>query len=293
MNIINCRNWTPFVGSDQYKVFASFVDQLIAIDDSCINTWVKWKSYSKQVVVQSDKFFYKLYQEDLQYGEFICAIRERLAELYANEYGIHQHIKTFKTEQGYVQIEQREKLQVCDDSMRIEDILIGQSKTLDKLESKLNLKLIEYQIRQVMPNVKRIKLVRDCISKQSDYAIKNNVIVLLDDADWFLALLDENNNQLSPQYNYYPIEYNGKTMVFAPQDFLDDDLMCKVGSSKNKQSVFQLPSTQNTNVQNIDNLFAKREQAIADVIKLIATKDLTCLSGRQIYTQQQSNWLLK
>lgn len=283
MNIIKQdSNWSPFLGSDQYKTFENFIDQLIALDTSDVNSWVKWKCYSNQVVVQSECFFYKLYQEDFQHGQFICAIREKLAEIYSEEYGIHWSINTVKTKEGYVQIEQREKLEVCPKDFPIEKILLGWRDTLTKLENKLNLKLVEYQVRQVIPGIKQIKLIRDCISKHADYAVKDGRIILLDDADWFLALLDEDANWIKPRYEGYQIEYNNQPMLFAPEDFTEVDLLSKTNCEASKWSIFYLPEVQLYN-RCINSLFDKREEVISNVIKLL-TKNTACLDSKRIYS---------
>lgn len=285
--------WSSFLTSnDKQSSFHKFLDTLVRMDDSDPSQWVKWKNYANQVVVQSPNYFYKMYQTDIQNGEFICDIRNALAEIYREDFGIVWDIITIKDKDCYYQIEQREKLPLCTPELiPFEDLLIDWSYTLQKLEKKLDLPKVSLQLREQCENVKQVKLIRDCVNKYIDYGYKNGHVILLDDADWFLAPIDNDNNWISLNFNVYPVFHNCKDRIFAPIDFYDRDPVAVTAEPLNKWSIFN--NTIGDTTKFIPNLLSIREQMLKDNIHIICEKNAKCLSKRSEREREIENCLLR
>lgn len=208
-NLTTTYNWDLISnGCNNFESFISVISGLEGhthnpfLDDS---GWCKWKSPQGQVVIQTPQYYYKLYEKQHQADPFYFFIRKQLAQIYT-EMGIHWEIQTITGEDGSeVQIEQREKLEVITEASNIpfSQILLQWQITLNKLEDKCGLKQLTKQLKLQIPQLHKIKLIRDCINKYEDYAIKDDQIYLLDDADWFLAMIDEEGNWIELPYNIY------------------------------------------------------------------------------------------
>ena len=166
---------------------------------------VKWKSYQGQVVVESNDFFYKIYEEnDDGIGPFNSEVRNRLAEVYAG-IGIDWKIVTFVRDGKIFDFEQREKIrESCESDGPFEKILLSFSALQDKVETLLNFDLILEQLKaenSIFAPVKKLKLMRYCVNKYDDYGIWMGQAVLFDDADWYIVPVDETGNVvvLSPE----------------------------------------------------------------------------------------------
>lgn len=159
----------------------------------------KIKNYEHQIVVESNDFYYKVYEDKKDIGAYRLEIRKRLAKIY-NSYGIHWKVLSFEKNGMIYTIEQREKLIVCSNEISCKDLLLGWKKTLDRLEKDLRFESITNQIKENyegIKNLKNIKLIRECINKPDDYAYGHNgEIILLDDADWFITFIDENGERI-------------------------------------------------------------------------------------------------
>lgn len=166
---------------------------------------VKWKSYRHQVVIESDNYFYKIYEADLHdEGNFNSIIRKHLAIIYES-LGIHWKVISFERDGKLFDFEQRDKLRVsCKEDGSFEKILLSFSYLLDKLEDSLEFDSIAKQLRkyEVFSQVDTIKLTRCCVNKYADYGIYNKQAILLDDADFYIALVDKNGKQVivSPEH---------------------------------------------------------------------------------------------
>lgn len=203
-------NWNQFITDDpdsNSQKFKQFIDIIQSINDNTSpDLWVKWKNYAYQVVIETPAYFYKIYQEDPVSGEFIVKVRNELAKIYSEQYGIHWKVITVENN-GYIyQIEQREKLQVCsEDIITFDDLFLNWYKTLELLEKALFLDELPKQLKYKLPELDKLKLIRDCSNKFPDYAIKDGHVILLDDADWFICMVDKKGQWLRPQYNIFPI----------------------------------------------------------------------------------------
>ena len=260
--------------------FHSLVQTIQSLDPSSPRQWVKWKNYQNQVVIQTEDYFYKLYQVDHQGGEFHCLIREKLAEIYQS-WGVHWEVRTLDANGGYAQLEQRQKLPLYQDACKtsFEDLLIQWSEVLEMLEEKLGLSTLCKQVQEFMPQVRRIRLVRDCVNKFADYAFFHGHVVLLDDADFFLACLDENDKILDLPYNVFPVIFLGQERLFAPNDFYSrrfDPLGC-TGKKWNQWSVF-------VNSMNIDaqkwlpEMLDARQRMLQDNVHVLCDRSTKALN---------------
>lgn len=158
---------------------------------------IKWKSYQHQVVVESDSYFYKIYEEQTRVvGNFNSILRRELANVY-NSRGIDWKIITVENNGQLLDFEQRQKLRVAtSEDGPFENILISVADVLEEVEKNLEFDEILKQLREntAFAEVSRLKLLRFCINKYEDYAIFNNQAILLDDADFYIAAVDGDGN---------------------------------------------------------------------------------------------------
>ena len=165
---------------------------------------IKWKNENNQVTFESDKYYYKLYEEEIYTGKYNNEIRLKLADIYKNDYGLDWEVRTLIRDNLIYTAERREKLILCDErSMSFSEILSGWKNTLNKLENNLRLNFIAEQIREVIPRCNKLLLLREACNKADDYALGHNgEIILLDDTDFYLVMLD-NENQTIFNNNFY------------------------------------------------------------------------------------------
>ena len=156
---------------------------------------VIWKRYFNQVVVESDDYFYKIYEEELTGpGKFYSQIRRCLAKAY-NNLGIYWKVITFERGGSLFDFEQREKLRVAtEDDSTLDDVLSSFSSVLKEVEEMLEFDSIVSQLKEacgaVFNDLKELKLGRYCRNKFDDFAIFENIAILLDDADFYVALVN-------------------------------------------------------------------------------------------------------
>ena len=180
---------------------------------------VKWKDYEHQVVIESDDFFYKVYESDpMNDTKFNSVIREKLASIY-NSLGIYWSVVTFEQNNKVYDFEQREKLKVSDEhDGSVEEIFLSFSFLLDRLEADLEFDKILLQLKKnpAYKKVVKLKLLIMCDMNYLDYAVYDNQAILLDDADFFIALIDHNNNQVYvPAEEEMKIETSYGTFLFS------------------------------------------------------------------------------
>lgn len=236
-----------------------FLD-LIKIIEVSNNKFIKLKENSHQAVIETDTYIYKIYEDDFFTGKFNLYIREILSEIYFS-YNIHWKIINFIRNNKIYTIEQRQKLEVCTKELSCNELLYGWNKTLKILEKKLQLPYIFEQLNNNLylthKNVITLKLLRECINKPEDYAFgPNNEIILLDDADWFLGLIDNNYNLTNLKSIYSEVLTKKGMLLFAPMEkkethlfknqnelytkfFIYDD------SLKLKESIYEFSSYEN------------------------------------------------
>lgn len=246
----------------------------LAIPELRPNKMTKIKNYEHQVVIESDNYYYKVYEDKKDVGVYKLEIRKRLAKIY-NSYGIHWVIISFEKDGMIYTVEQREKLTVCGNEITCKNLLLGWKKTLDILEKELRFDNITNQIKEnykTLTNLKEIKLIRECINKPNDYAYgPNGEIILLDDSDWFITLIDENGEKI-----YYR---NFKLDVITTVGELTLSLNVKelfdifVENDENTASYFLFKRT-NEEKKVINKLINYRDKMIDDNIKLLSGIDL-------------------
>ena len=267
--------WTPYLTEDRASVtFDKFIDLVKNLDEnSSPDLWTKWKNYTNQVVIGTPNYYFKFYEDDYTSGTFFAEIRLKLAEIYREKFGIVWDV--FKVEEnGLVYtLERRQKLTVCEPSdISYADLLLNWSYTLQELEKRLLLPELCQQIQPYIPELAEVKLIRDCINKYKDYAItEDKNIVLLDDADWFLALVDKNGKWLRSKHRGYNVYTILGDTIFAPSKYFERVSVCRADETENKWLIFM----ENENMEKIERtLFDWREQMLLNNIQLISKQKL-------------------
>lgn len=284
-NLILSSDWTPFLNKDKEAItFDRFLDLIKQLDDDTSpDLWVKWKNYSYQVVIETPAYFYKIYQEDPVGGEFIIKLRKELAKIYSEQYNIHWKIVTVEDDDGYVyQIEQREKLQVCsEDILTFDELFLNWYKTLELLEKALFLDQIPEQLKHKLPELDKLKLIRDCSNKFADYAIKDGHVILLDDADWFIGMVDKNGQWLRPQYNIFPIITLDGEQFLAPLNVFEIN-MIEIRASIDKWII--ITDDSKSLEKRYRTFYSARDQMLSDNIKVLTTGKL--LDNKRLFVEK-------
>ena len=282
-------SWIPFNTPTNIHTFDECIELIETLEESKNqDLWVKWKDSANQIVVGTENYYYKIYQVGISAGSFASEIREELGKIYREEFGLLWNIKTIVKDNSIYQVEQREKLKVCSpDDMSFTDLFINWSKTLEKLEDRLILDKITAQIN--MPGLHKLKLVRDCVNKFEDYAItKDGRIVLLDDADWFLATVDKDDNWFSTQCKVYDIITLTGEKVFGPIDLFNKDNVRLANEKINKWNIFV--TTLKADEAELE-FRSIREQMLYDNIKVLSTgKALP--NNQELYLPQKNQPLI-
>ena len=267
--------WTPYLTEDRASVtFDKFIDLVKNLDEnSSPDLWTKWKNYTNQVVIGTPNYYFKFYEDDYTSGTFFAEIRLKLAEIYREKFGIAWDV--FKVEEnGLVYtLERRQKLTVCEPfDISYADLLLNWSYTLQELEKRLLLPELCQQLQPYIPELAEVKLIRDCINKYKDYAItEDKNIVLLDDADWFLALVDKNGKWLRSKHRGYNVYTILGDTIFAPSKYFERVSVCRADETENKWLIFM----ENENMEKIERtLFDWREQMLLNNIQLISKQKL-------------------
>lgn len=249
-----------------------FINAIRILDaNNCLDGAIKWKNYDHQVVIKTNEYYYKVYTIDLKGDKFFEKIREKLAEIYRDLYGIHWLVKTIECGGVYYQVEQREALKVCTPQMiSFEDLLLKWGRTLEILEEKLRLDLIVKDIQEVYPDVYKLKVIRDCVNKFSDYALTDDgEVILLDDSDWFIAMIDKDGNWLSKKTIMIDVLSIIGDSFFAPSILFDDDspMECMTEKIISQWNIF----SKKDNVKpTIELLKSSRETMLEENIKLLS-----------------------
>lgn len=285
-------NWTPFLSNDRASVtFNQFLDIIKQMDNNTSpDIWTKWKNFANQVVIETPNFYFKLYEDFYNTGCFLYEIRRNLAEIYKEKFNILWEISKVEANGKIYTFEKRQKLTVCTSNcMTYADLLLNWSHTLQELEKRLLLKEICEQLKPSIPCLAEIKLIRDCINKYADYAItKQNEIVLLDDADWFLALVDKNGKWLSSRHRGYNIVSALGETIFAPIDYFEENSITKVDELNNKWQIF----VENENMDKLDSKVKDwHEEMLMNNIQLISKQQL--IPGQEIKYFELDNELSK
>lgn len=271
----------PISLNESHPTLARLVDSIQQIEEVSNGSLIKWKTYDNQVVVRSPNYYYKIYQNDRTAGTFFAKVREKLAEIYREDYGIYWEIRTFEDKETptYFQIEQREPLEVCTpDKITYEDLFVDWAKTLGKLEKKLHFKELTYQLQEEIEGLKEVKLVRDCVNKFEDYAFKNGHVILLDDSDWFLALIDKNNQWMrNINFSTIHVMLDSQDYMFAPFDFFKyKDLTPKLKDTTEKWNLFFLRHSEINKITKefIPQIKSQHTKMLEDNIQVLSEKSI-------------------
>lgn len=279
--------WQSFINSNvsnNTKHFEQFISFIQSLDNnSSPELWTKWKNYSNQVVIETQNYFFKIYQEDTHVGKFILRVREELAKIYRNDFRVNWEIYTVEANNSIFQIERREKLEVCTpDKVSFEEIILAWYKILLKLEENLFLDKLVPQLIHRIPELYKIKLVRDCINKHEDYAFtKNGNIILLDDADWFLGLIDKKNNWLSIMYNVFNITLPYCEAKLVPLN-IGEITPTEIRNQIKRWTIIEDDILGTEKVYK--DFYNVREKALSDNIKVLATGELIA-AGAPLYVE--------
>lgn len=280
-NLLVHDDFVPISSNDSHPTLNRLMNAVHKIENVNNGNLTKWKTYDSQVVIRSPNYYYKIYQANLTSNSLFIKVREKLAEIYRENYGVYWEIKTFEDKEThtYFQIEQREPLEVCTpDKISFEELFVNWSETLEKLEEKLHLKELTYQLQEEIEELKEVKLVRDCVNKFQDYAFKNGHVILLDDADWFIALIDENNQWMrNITFRAIPITWESQDYLFAPFEFFKNrDLTTEIEKNAEKWNLFFLRKTQiDTIVKDyIPQIKSQHTKMLEDNIQVLSEKSI-------------------
>ena len=235
-----------------------------------IDNAVKWKSYDNQIVLRGENCYYKLYKKDYSVGYFFCLIREKLGEIYREKFGIKWEINTYVVDNTIYQIERREALEVATESkISFSDIMKNWSNTLSLLEKRIGLQDIVWSLPDEL-NIRKIKLVRDCVNDYKDYGLtRDGNVVLLDDTDWFLAPIDKSGNWVRLPYNVYNCELNGEMYGFAPSIWKHYGNISLEIRKNEKHNMWTLVKNMDLVANDNDSMMTSREQMLDDNISVL------------------------
>ena len=179
------------------------------------SNYVKWKSEeasTNQVVVKDDHFYYKVYKLDKYVDWLKYQIILTLGKIYI-EKGIDWQLAVIDSEANnwiYI-IEKREKLHALSlsDNIPLSEVFRRFNPILEELEKRLELDKIQNSLGSEF----RLRLIRKCVPKFNDYALYNDSIILLDDADFFIVFVNEDEEVCSFQTGFYEL---GNDLLLTP-----------------------------------------------------------------------------
>ena len=206
-------------------------------DKSNAGELVKWKSYAQQVVIESDNYFYKIYEFSPTSSKmFDHLVRENLAIVMQDE-GIDWKLVTFERDGSIFDFEQRQKLVVANEvDHPFEDVLLGFSRIYDRLAQMFEFDSILEQLKEKdeFAGVEKLQLSRMSLNNHQDYALHNAKFYLLDDAEFFIAMLSSEGVALDVSFDS-PIPVSTSNGEFS---------LVKIANISRKKEVnkFDIPS---------------------------------------------------
>ena len=272
MNNCDITTFSTITTSDESKINV-FLDIIKSLTNDDSTNWLKWKDTTEQVVIKTTDQYFKIYQETYVQNWFKSLIRQTIANVYT-QLGVNWIFSVKREGDIFYHIEQRECLPVCgiDVDITIDEVLLGWRTTLDLIEEKLNFDMLLIQMRQYIPSLYKIKLIRDAHNCLQDYAIKDNHIFLLDDADFFLALVNEEGDLIDIQSPFYNLLYPeiGEVTLTTNNFFAGEiiERMADVNSKVNRFWLYDISST--TMKKHYDLLKHGYESHIRSNIKLLS-----------------------
>lgn len=189
---------------------------------------VKIKPADGQMIFHHSDYYYKFVVTTLR-NQFQNIIRQTLAEIYREDYGLHWEVfeKPYNDGLSIVQIIEKETVTVCEDKtdqeladalgeiiFKIEQRLGGFDFILDRLKHYMNNFSLNY----------KIKLMKLSQIKNADYGItKDGRIILLDDSDWYLVIYDQSTkNIVVTNFPIFIVNFRGEEYFFTSIHDMDD-----------------------------------------------------------------------
>ena len=250
------------------------------------------------VVVQSDDYYYKIYENSIELGSFYSLIRRKLAEIYEKVYGINWKIfETVRNDKIY-QIQQRSKLVECTEKdLSFEDLLLSWRKTQLLLEKSLGFSYILDQISENYisnENTKpfKLKIMREAINKYEDYAFApSGEVLLLDDDDWYIAVVDENGENIPGKNIAIPVDTEIGQMTFqAMRSAFYTNEGAKLEDLDEMMSKWMIFDQKDEKVDSGKSMYDKKEQMLHDNLKLLTTGEKSFLTKPLLFVKQDTKF---
>ena len=243
---------------------------------------VKWKSYVHQVVVESDAYFYKVYEAAPDSSlMFDHMVREALA-CAIQQLGIEWRVVSFEKDGKVFDFEQRQKLEVATpEHTAFENILVSMSNTYSKVEEMLGFNEILKQLKRkvAFSAVSNMKISRMCINKYEDYAFYDGEAVLLDDADFYIAFVDGEGNVLDVACDEdVDVEVAGKQLILRK-------LTANCSPKGNQKELLDAPQR----MYHGWYLTLKKQDALSDVGR--ASKEIIASEHEHIIKKNDNNFV--
>lgn len=236
----------------------------------------KWKE--SQVVFETPDRYYKLYEDGMVDGFFLSQIRECIASVY-QMLGVDWKLYTaLDPDRGtFCQIESRARLRTVKDSeLPYKELMLNWKRTLELVEDKLSLPRLARQMKAYYPEITAIKLMRECTNKYADYAWHGDRIILLDDADFFLAMVGKKYNWLERPAHVYDLLHTSGNVYFAPKNFFNNVSIQKridsVEDNFNRWFIYH-PDMCGRPEEEIRQLRSERESMFLNNVRLLAGED--------------------
>ena len=283
--------------SNSFDVSLSFIEDLEK-GISNPKSWIKQQHHPHCVVVQSDDYYYKIYENSIELGSFYSLIRRKLAEIYEKVYGINWKIfETVRNDKIY-QIQQRSKLVECtENDLSFEDLLLSWRKTQLLLEKSLSFSYILDQISEnYISNGNRkpfkLKIMREAINKYEDYAFApSGEVLLLDDDDWYIAVVDENGENIPGKNTAISIDTEIGQMTFqAMRSAFYTNEGAKLEDLDEMMSKWMIFDQKDEKIDSGKSMYNKKEQMLHDNLKLLTTGEKSFLTKPILFVKQDTKF---
>ena len=260
--------------SNSFDVSLSFIEDLEK-GISNPKSWIKQQHHPHCVVVQSDDYYYKIYENSIELGSFYSLIRRKLAEIYEKVYGINWKIfETVRNDKIY-QIQQRSKL--------VEKSL-SFSYILDQIS--------ENYISNGNKKPFKLKIMREAINKYEDYAFApSGEVLLLDDDDWYIAVVDENGENIPGKNIAISVDTEIGQMTFqAMRSAFYANEGAKLEDLDEMMSKWMIFDQKDEKIDSGKSMYDKKEQMLHDNLKILATGEKSFLTKPLLFVKQDTKF---
>ncbi len=281
----NNNSWTPIKHDDSCSRL------LKSINSTFDNNFVKWKDYSNQVILRDSQFYYKIYEDDICHGTFMNLIREELGRIYREDYGIEWLVETREVSGKLLNFQKRQTIPPIPKQMSFVDVLEDWSETLFRLERKLELHKLNFYLIEDRPYLynAKVKLIRDCINKFDDYGFYNGRVILLDDSDWFLAVVSDKDGEVyHPDIDYINVNLMGRDWLFGHEKLFNDSESSTYKNNNTSYCKFSLFVPNKQNLEYLSLLRSRRDVMIEDNIKILMGRKEK-VSGNPLTLEKEPN----